>query len=247
MLLLLLLLAMVLYINRLGVNLAAMTIALDYFQVLANFGKFDVHWGPGPSALMSFWSFAELNVEMVAPECFVSVSFVRDWLAVMALPALGAVALLLSHCLWWCARGRRSSREAVRVNLESVASFMLLMLQLSYLTLAAKTLQAFDCTELADGSYALDAAPYIRCWEGGDHGLLLAVGLPVGILMHVLGIPLLFSFIIRWAARQEAEWNRRCMPPLLALLPHWLEGAGEAEEKYPELLRAWCMVHMSDP
>lgn len=56
---------------KFGVNLAPLTIAVDYFQVLwlSNFGRM----------LTIMFSLVDLNVEAAAPECFVGVSFTRDW------------------------------------------------------------------------------------------------------------------------------------------------------------------------
>ncbi|MFN3502087.1 MAG: hypothetical protein ACK4ZJ_07495 [Allorhizobium sp.] len=195
------------WVLKLGINLAALTIAVDYFQVLSNFGRFDVHWPEGPRSLLSMFSLVDLNVEAAAPECFLGVSFTRDWATVACLPFVCAGLLALYHAVWRCTAGKRASRVAVRKHAESRAGETLLLLQVMYLTLAGRALQLFDCKQLADGSNVLQAAPYIRCWEAGSEHAALAVLGVVAVALYVAGIPLLFWRVLRWARRLEQAWE----------------------------------------
>lgn len=126
---------------------------------------------------MSSLSLADLNVEFAAPECFVSHNDTRDWLVVAMLPLLFLPLLLLYHLLWLIATVCRSTAERRRMHREARMGEVL---QGMYLALSTRVLPVFDCTQLTDGCYALDPAPYIKCWRGGEHGRLVAMGAAAG-------------------------------------------------------------------
>ncbi|MFN3503804.1 MAG: hypothetical protein ACK4ZJ_16240, partial [Allorhizobium sp.] len=193
------------FVLKLGVSLAAVTIAVDYFQVLSNFGKFDVHWPRAPREMLKLTAFFDLNVDAAAPECFVGVNYMRDWLAVAALPYVCALLLALYHLAWRLTKGCRASRTARRRHLENRVGEMLLLLQVMYLALVGKSLEVFNCSELADGTFAMDAAPYIRCWDSPTHRYLLTLTLITSSL-YVVGIPLLFWCVLRWSNAREWRW-----------------------------------------
>lgn len=191
---------------KLNINLAPLTIAVDYFQVLSNVGRFDVHWPAGPSSMLTMFSLADFNVEVAAPECFVGVNFTRDWLVVASLPCLCAALLVSYHIMWRCCMGRHATASSVRRHWDTRIGEILLLLQVMYLTIAGKALQLFNCTELVDGSVVLNAAPYIRCWERGSEHVGLVVMGSVAALVYVAGIPVLFWRVLRWARQQEQVW-----------------------------------------
>ena len=62
--------------NKKQVNLAVISIGVDYLQVLAIFSQVKVQWPPAVRELLTVMSAFNLNIEIVAPECLVpDVSF----------------------------------------------------------------------------------------------------------------------------------------------------------------------------
>ena len=56
--------------------------------MLAMFGSFQIQWPSALKAMFTSASAANYNVELVAPECSVNVSFTTKWFAMQALPIL---------------------------------------------------------------------------------------------------------------------------------------------------------------
>lgn len=196
---------------RTGVNLAAITIALEYFQFLGKFGQMDLNWSDSSSSSMSAFSIARLDPQFVAPECLhKSLSFELQWLGMFALPLAFAVVLLTGHSFWLmlcslCKKGdvrRKVTRQRVGA--------LLLVLQIMYLTLVEKAMQALDCSPLPDGSAALDSSPSIRCWESDKHKVLAAFGV-TAMVIYVVGIPLLFWRVLRYARHRARAVDRQML------------------------------------
>jgi hypothetical protein len=58
-------------LNKKQVNLAVVSIGVDYLQVLAIFSQVRVTWPPSVRELLTTLSAFNLNIEIVAPECLV--------------------------------------------------------------------------------------------------------------------------------------------------------------------------------
>ena len=60
------------WLNKRQINLAIISIGIDFFQVLAIFAQSSVKWPPQVLALMQILSAFNFNIEIVAPECLVA-------------------------------------------------------------------------------------------------------------------------------------------------------------------------------
>jgi hypothetical protein len=182
---------------RLGSSLAPLTIALDYFQVLGRFGGMDLEWSNSTTSLLSSFEVLELNVQFAAPECFVRAGFTAKWLGVQAVPVMCGALLAAQYGVWLAARGRGLASDARAAQRERVLGVMLLMLQVLYITLVGKTLEAFDCNELPDGSRVLAVDTTIEC-GGVEQSRLQSLGAAAAVV-YVCGIPALFWWCLRRA------------------------------------------------
>jgi hypothetical protein len=52
----------------------------DFVQVLAMFAGFDFDWPPAVKAVYNLYSLVNLNLELLAPECSLSINFEAKWL-----------------------------------------------------------------------------------------------------------------------------------------------------------------------
>ena len=74
-------------LNRKKVNLAFLSIGVDYFQVLAIFATSKVDWPPALQKLFQAMSAFNLNLEIAAPECSIpDVQYTTKWFSIQLLP-----------------------------------------------------------------------------------------------------------------------------------------------------------------
>ncbi len=57
----------------------------DFMQVVSMFAGFDFHWPPQVKALFHALSVVNFNLDLVAPECSVSLTFETKWCACLPL------------------------------------------------------------------------------------------------------------------------------------------------------------------
>ena len=85
-------------LNKRQVNIAVVSIGIDFFQVLAIFSQSRVKWPPVVKELLHVLSAFNLNIEIVAPECLIpDVSYKQKFWFIMLLPLCvgGGVAAYL--------------------------------------------------------------------------------------------------------------------------------------------------------
>jgi len=193
------------YLNKRQVNIAVVSIGIDFFQVLAIFATAGVKWPPVVLQLFRILSAFNLNMEIVAPECLVpNVSYVQKWAFIMMLP-LGVFSLLLLAFLGVafhkrCVRGQRDRRK-VFSHRPAIVSSTLVLLYLLYLYITRSVLDIFDCTPTSppDGFTYLKVV-FERCGVPGGTQLTLLPAALAGLAAYTVGYP---AFVAR------ALWRNR--------------------------------------
>jgi len=179
---------------RKGVNIAFLSIGIDFFQVLSIFANAKVAW---PAALKDLWrilSAFNLNIEIVAPECLVAgVTFQDKWKFVMAAPLVlagvfGAVhGCAVAYKRWWL---RQKKWEVLLSHMDVLIAAFLILFYIAYLYLTQQVLSVFNCgpTDPPDGrSYLL--ATFEDCdAPGGTHRVLTPAAV-VALLGYTMGYP----------------------------------------------------------
>jgi len=79
----------------------------------------------------------------------------------------------------------------------------MLFLHVIYLSISAKAIELFDCTEQDDGEYYLDAEPSLRCYD--DWWWELFPAAVFCTVVYALGIPLWFSWVLLKSRHREKE------------------------------------------
>lgn len=201
--------AFVLYhLYRKGPSVAAIGIAIDYFQILAIFGSLDLNWPGSVKFVFSALSLFSSNVEVTAPECSVAVNYFDKWLFTMAIPVLIAGAGCVGICFlflfaMFTAAGRRSAADRFQSRYQALIGFVLLMLNFMYILLLKKSLEVFECTEV-DGEMLLAVDSEVAC-SGEQYELMKKAAL-VGSIVYGAGIPLLFIAIVtRYRSEMREE------------------------------------------
>jgi len=90
------------FLNQKGVNIAVVSIGLDFFQVLAIFATAGVKWPAVIKQLFEILSAFNLNIEIVAPECIVpDLSYKAKFYFIMLLPlSVGCLLGTIFVAIW---------------------------------------------------------------------------------------------------------------------------------------------------
>ena len=182
-------------LNLRGVNLAVLSIGVDFFQVVSLFGASRIKFPAIVRDILSALSAFNLNIEVVAPECFVpDVTYRQKFLAVVALPVAvaGIVAALAAvHAVWRAAYRFPCSRREVCAGGGPLLSTWITVLYFFYRYVTRTLLDVFNCvpTTPPDGRLYLQPV-FEECGvPGGTQRTLLPYAV-AGFLLYTAGYPL---------------------------------------------------------
>jgi hypothetical protein len=198
------------FLQKYNVNIGLISIGVDFFQTLAIASNANVPWPQELKNLFLIFSAFNLNIEIVAPECFIkSVTFVSKFQAIIAIP-------LLLYFTFFClagtsflyrryVMGQRDWRLLMQ-DAPPMFSGGLLMLYLWYLYVAKTTMNIFTCVPSAppDGNvYLIDGG--VATGPCGKPGSAQVQLLPVAIfalLLYVVGFPLIVAGLL-WKFKEK--------------------------------------------
>ena len=134
------------FLNKKSVNLAFVSIGVDYFQILALFATSRVTWPATIKEIFTLMSAFNFNLEITAPECsFPELGFKLKWMLIMALP-LAALTLfgllhvsLVGYKFLILGRRKKLNRHA-----PAMVGTILVMMYYLYLYLTRTTLDVFN-------------------------------------------------------------------------------------------------------
>ena len=102
------LMALIAYGKRQRINISALSIGIDFMQVVSIFTSFGFQWPSGLSAIFTAASAATFNDQLLAPECTLQGwTFESKWFAVQLVPA----AFVFLLVLLWIGKGVVVRRE----------------------------------------------------------------------------------------------------------------------------------------
>jgi len=190
-------------LSQKGVNIAVISIGLDFFQVLAIFASSGVKWPPIVKELLHILSAFNLNIEIVAPECIVpDLSYKAKFWFIMLLPLsvggllLGGVftAISLYKAL---VLGQRKKSDLF-AHLPGMINSCLSLLYVLYLYLTRTIFDVFNCTPTfpPDGRLYLTVANHEQCGIPGGTQLTLMPYAVAGLIVYSFGYPAFISSIL---------------------------------------------------
>jgi len=186
-------------LNRYKVNLAFISIGVDYFQVLGLFARSKVQWPAIIKNVLSALSVFNLNLDLAAPECASpDLRYTDKWVAIMMLPLIIFSFFGLAHLgkyvykRWF----KAVAVEKRNSHLPTLVSTSLLMFYLLYLYLTRTTFDIFNCSPTdPDDGYTYLEVVFERCWESDTHKLLFPLALCT-LVLYVLAYPALVFYIL---------------------------------------------------
>jgi len=190
-------------LSQKGVNIAVISIGLDFFQVLAIFASSGVKWPPIVKELLHILSAFNLNIEIVAPECIVpDLSYKAKFWFIMLLPLsvggllLGGVftAISLYKAL---VLGQRKKSDLFS-HLPGMINSCLSLLYVLYLYLTRTVFAVFNCTPTfpPDGRLYLSVANNEQCGIPGGTQLTLLPYAVAGLIVYAFGYPAFIGWIL---------------------------------------------------
>jgi hypothetical protein len=193
------------FLNQKGINIAVISIGIDFFQVLAIFSQTRIKWPPVVKELFHVLSAFNLNIEIVAPECLIpDVSYKAKFWFIMLLPlsvggllALNYVLVLAYKALILGQDKRRSHDHA-----PALVSSTLVLLYILYLYLTRTILDVFNCTPTSppDG-YTYLQVVFERCNVPGGTQMVLLPFAVAGLIVYTGGYPALVGYSL-WKRRE---------------------------------------------
>lgn len=78
--------SLIMYFHRKMINLKGLTIGIDLFQILSMFHGFKYPWPAAITTLFDIASVSTASIEMTAPQCTISLTYVQKWAASQVLP-----------------------------------------------------------------------------------------------------------------------------------------------------------------
>lgn len=179
-------------LNKKNINIAFISIGLDFMQVMAMFANAGIPWPPAILKLFQLLSAFNLNIQIVAPECLVpSVSFTQKFAFIVMLPlVLGFFFVLMHVCSVAYKALILGRRKNLQRNLAGLVSSFLLLFYVLYLYLTTTMLSVFNCvpTNPPDGQLYMTAV-FEPCGVPGGVQLTLAPWAVLGLIFYSGGYP----------------------------------------------------------
>eukprot|EP00164_Ancoracysta_twista_P000935 GFYU01001224.1.p1 GENE.GFYU01001224.1~~GFYU01001224.1.p1 ORF type:complete len:1526 (+),score=391.82 GFYU01001224.1:213-4790(+) len=181
----------------------ALAIGLDFVQTVNIFQSFGLKWSPTITTIFTAFSFTNLNMNLLAPECeFESdestiSTYWSKWIATMTFPL---IMLFIGMVVYGVIKLRVHLSPKLSANYLAAWTAVLtngfcMFLGVAHATLTRSSLEPFRCIKLADGKSYMLANPSTECYEGSwwwVSGASIAL-----FFLYALGIPALFFYIVR--------------------------------------------------
>ncbi|KAG2933989.1 hypothetical protein PC115_g5297 [Phytophthora cactorum] len=191
-------------LTRKGVSLGLLSIGIDYFQTLSIFGNARISWPSSLINLFSTLSAFNLNLELIAPECFsFQVSYENKWFIIELFPlVVGATSLGIFAALYAYKRFIKRRRTRLTSHLPQLFGSTLVMMYYLFLYLTRTTLDVFNCvgTIPSDGKLYM-VAIYAQCFEPSGIHMQLFPYAVLAFVVYSLGYPL---FVLLTLSRNRA-------------------------------------------
>jgi len=224
----------------------SLSLMLLWLQLATMISSFDMNWHPNLQLIFQLLYVVNFDIDFFTPECIMSSpwTYLNSMLVELFLPLTWLLFNLMTYSLNKLLLRLKDSKAANAVlyvlrmarTEEELASGVdyrvagtMSFLGITYHTTAIKSLKAFVCTRLPDGSSFLNANPEIVC-HSGTHRLYMAFG-SIGLVLYSIGMPAAISWIL-WRGRKD----RMLDSPQFQRRFGWLYLKFEAEWYWWELM-----------
>lgn len=186
-------------LTRKGVSLGLLSIGIDYFQTLSIFGNARIAWPENILSVFSTMSAFNLNLELIAPECFnLQVSYLNKWAMIEIFPLIlttVSLTLFIVRYLYKRVVLRRTTR--LTSHKPQLFGSTLVMMYYLFLYLTRTSLEVFNCVEsIPSDGHKYMVSIYARCFEKGGIHLKLFPFAVVSFIVYSIGYPFFVFFTL---------------------------------------------------
>ena len=159
--------------------------------------------------VMLWASLVNIDISLFTVECSVP-SFYTRYVMNVCIPLVFMICVVLTYAAFrvfpGCCPGRLTREHVRQVSLSEILRRMLFSMgPLIYVPLCTVTIRFFDCTELPDGKFWMDADPSQECFSG--QWLAMAPVAICAFVLYVAAMPCFFSWIL-YANRHRLDDTR---------------------------------------
>jgi len=194
------------FLNKYNVNMAFISIAIDYFQVISIFMNSKIQWPATIKNLMYVLSAFNLNIDIVAPECLVpNINYEQKFYFIMLTP-LALFGLLLTGNLFYVAYKYfilQRKRKDLLNHTSTLKSSALILMYFFYLYLTRTVMDVFNCTPTIPPSTNADgvlikymSVQFEQCGKPGGLQLRLMPFAIIALVFYSLGFPAALASIL---------------------------------------------------
>ena len=187
-------------LNSKNVNLALISIGVDWAQVVAMFARTRIAWPQLVKDLFLLLSAFNFNLELIAPECAIpSVTYAGKWLFVEGMPLFAWLCLFSVYvaqaAFKWLVMGR--SKKDVHSHIYGLIATGVVVQRVLYLYMTRSTLDIFNCAPSNPPDYDKTGKVIlymawnlsIKCNEPGGTHLFLLPFAAFALAIYVIGVP----------------------------------------------------------
>jgi len=188
-------------LNSKNVNLALISIGVDWAQVVAMFARTRIAWPQLVKDLFLLLSAFNFNLELIAPECAIpSVTYAGKWLFVEGMPLFAWLCLfsvyVFQAAFKWLVMGR--SKKDIHSHIYGLIATGVVVQRVLYLYMTRSTLDIFNCAPSNPPDYDKNGNVIlymawnlsIKCNEPGGTHLFLLPFAAFALAIYVIGVPL---------------------------------------------------------
>jgi hypothetical protein len=187
-------------LNSKNVNLALISIGVDWAQVVAMFARTRIAWPQLVKDLFLLLSAFNFNLELIAPECAIpSVTYAGKWLFVEGMPLFAWLCLFLVYVFQAAFKsfvmGR--SKKDIHSHIYGLIATGVVVQRVLYLYMTRSTLDIFNCAPSNPPDYDKSGNVIlymawnlsIKCNEPGGTHLFLLPFAAFALAIYVIGVP----------------------------------------------------------
>ncbi|NDH69626.1 MAG: hypothetical protein EBY22_17375, partial [Gammaproteobacteria bacterium] len=187
------------FLNKYNVNMAFVSIAIDYFQVISIFLNSKIQWPAAIKNLMYVLSAFNLNIDIVAPECLIpNINYEEKFYFIMLTPAALFGLLITGNILYITYKAvclGRKRKELIKYT-GTLQSSAIILMYFFYLYLTRTIMDVFNCTPTVPPSYDNNnnvikymSVQFEQCGKPGGLQLRLLPFAIIALVFYSLGFP----------------------------------------------------------
>ncbi len=189
------------FLNKQNVNIAFLSIAVDYMQVISMFANSRIAWPKAIKDLLQILSAFNLNIEIIAPECIKpDLSYAQKWSGIMMLPITACTVFLgifTAGYIWKRHILGQRGRAFLTGHRNALIAMFLILFYFLYLYITRSLLEVFNCvSRVPDDGYQYMAAVMEQCYKPGGTQLLLMPAAITGLLVYTAGYPAFAAYVL---------------------------------------------------